>query len=327
MLASVLKKLVNSLAVKSSLTKLLTLLSFCDRVGVRYRLCGKLIVATGLQDLDGLDRIERQAQSNPIEVDLQRWSATEVARRFPNVHATAALWCAATAVIDSHGLMRALSVSLKQLSAILLLGTTVDVLGRHARGWLVGLTTGGVREEHEFDVVVNAAGHGAQAIAAGAGVPAPAVIAVKGNYYVIVGESPADALIYPVPAPHLLGLGVHLTVDMAGVARLGPDTQPATSAEDTAVDSHLTDEFLASARRFLPGLRRDQLRPDFAGVRPKLAVDRFADFHIEMPVDGFVQLSGIESPGLTACLAIASYVAKMVRDRSTSVPSPSNVVP
>lgn len=288
------------------------LLAFCEQLGVQHRLCGKLIVATEPEDASAIEALLRKGRENGVFPALQLWSPAKIRARFPNVAGFAGIWSAGSGIVDVHGLVTALARELSRAGGILLLATDVRRVTAGRSGWHVRLGTGGECEDHGFDAVINAAGHGSAEIARTAEVFAPTVYPVKGNYFRLHGPSPADALIYPVPSTHLVGLGVHLTIDMAGSARLGPDVQIATGSDDVMVATERKGDFLRAAQRFLPGLTADQLRPDFAAVRPKLAVDAFADFHIEQPAPGFVQLSGIESPGLTACLAIGRLVATTV---------------
>ena len=293
----------------------LRLLAFCEAERVPHSLVGKLIVACADDERPALDTIEARAAAAGATVPLQRWTGAQVRARAPAVRAVEALWSAGTGVVDAHCLMDRLAARARRHDALLLLGQRVVAALPAPDGHTVTLqpSGGGEREEHRFDLVINAAGHGAPAVATLAGLPAPTQIPVKGSYFAISGPAPADTLVYPVPRPNLVGLGTHLTLDLAGRARLGPDVELEATPFDFAVDPRRAEAFHQAASHFLPGLRLADLRPDYSGFRPKLAVDRFADFAIEprdaLGAPGWVDLFGIESPGLTAALAIAHRLA------------------
>jgi len=171
--------------------------------------------------------------------------------------------------------------------------------------------------------VVNAAGLGACALAqrieglAPAHVPRPRW--AKGSYFTLASRAPFQHLIYPAPEPHLAGLGIHLTLDLGGQARFGPDAQWVDSPDDLPVDASRAEVFAAEVRRYWPGLPADALQPGYAGIRPKISGQNepAADFLVQGPdthgVSGLVNLFGIESPGLTSCLALGTLVAGLVQ--------------
>lgn len=291
------------------------LIAYCEARSVPYRLCGKLIVAVSDEQRLQLAELAQRASRNHVSEPLQHWSSGDVSRRFSAVSATDALWSPGTGIIDSHAFVMAMARDIEDLDGVVLRATEVVGFASGAQ-WSCQLRGFNGTERHHFDAVINAAGHSASIVAALAGVPAPIQYAVKGSYFRIVGPSPVDTLVYPLPMPDLVGLGVHLTLDLAGRARLGPDVEVLSGATDSAmlqpVNPALAEQFAASARYFLPGLATSSLRPAFSGARPKLAVDRFADFHVAVSAPGFVQLSGIESPGLTASLAIGAAVAELL---------------
>lgn len=293
------------------------LLEFCAGHGVAHRLVGKLVVATNEAELAGLAHIEACARDAAVSPPLERWTPAQVQARAPAVRAVAALWSPGTGIIDAHGLMARLAARAEAAGALLLNGHTVVGVQPGRAGHEIELQLpGGGRERHRFDVVVNAAGHGATPICAVAGLIAPTILPLKGSYFRISGPAPADCLVYPVPPQPMTSLGVHLTIDLAGRARLGPDRGPAESAADLHVDPAKAMAFFAAARRFLPALKLSDLQPGYAGVRPKLGCNAFADFWIRARPDeglpNWVDLFGIDSPGLTAALAIAARVADLV---------------
>ena len=308
---------VDSLKTRLCIEGRARLVAFCERENVPYRLCGKLIVACTDEERGALDTIETRAAAAGPAVPLQRWTASQVHDRAPAVRAVEALWSAGTGIVDGHAFMHRLRVRAEAHGALVLVGHRVIAASRSTGGYEVELAVDGHgTETHAFDCVINAAGHGANHVASLIGLQTPRQIAVKGNYFSIAGPAPADTLVYPVPRPNLVGLGTHLTIDLAGRGRLGPDVQLDADADNHTVDTSRAAAFLKAARHFLPALPDNALTPDYSGFRPKLATDRFADFHIaeEAARDrpGWVNLLGIESPGLTASLAIADRVRALL---------------
>ncbi len=285
---------------------------------VNGRMVGKLIVAIDEAQRPGLQRLAEQARANGSP-PLHEWSQARVREFAPRVQAVAALWSPGTGIVDPHSLLawykrqaqaRGAEVLVRHsVVAAELRGSAWQLQVRQADGALTGL---------ECDAVVNAAGLQADRVARlGCAAPdLPQHRFVKGNYFDLLGPPPAPCLVYPLPMAHLLGLGTHLTLDLGGRARLGPDTQLATSDDDHAVDPARSEQFFSAASPFLAGLRPEQLRPGFAGIRPKLATDRAADFYIQEEsargAPGWVNLLGIESPGLTASWAIGAAVADLI---------------
>ncbi|MFN7723902.1 MAG: NAD(P)/FAD-dependent oxidoreductase [Rubrivivax sp.] len=296
------------------------LYTYCESRGVAHRRCGKLIVAATTADLPKLDGILAHAQASGVH-SLQRLSAAEAGALEPELACAGALWSPETGIVDSHGLMTALLGDAENAGAALALLSPFDRAERSGEGWRV--FTGGA-EPFALDCrwLVNAAGLMAQRVAQRmAGFPAAAIPTqhlAKGHYFALSGRTPFRHLVYPTPVDG--GLGVHLTLDLAGQARFGPDvlwlpagTDP--QALDYDVPAARAAAFEADIRRYWPGLPTGALQPAYSGVRPKLSGpgQPAADFHLAGPrqhgVPGVVQLIGIESPGLTSCLAIADWVA------------------
>ena len=299
------------------------LYDYCATHGVEHRRIGKLIVATEEGQLPKLAAIRAQAAANGV-ADLTEIDAATAMRWEPNLRTVGALLSPSTGIIDSHGLMLALLGDAEDAGAMLALQSPLLRSHRSAGGF--ELEVGGAEPMRlACSTLVNAAGLGAWAVARGlegldaAHVP-PRVLA-KGNYYALAaGRSPFSRLVYPVPVEG--GLGVHLTLDLAGQARFGPDVEwlgdVANTLEDPidyAVDPVRADSFYGAVRAYWPGLPDHALVPAYSGVRPKLSGpgQPQADFLIQGPgshgVEGLVNLFGIESPGLTSCLAIADAVA------------------
>jgi L-2-hydroxyglutarate oxidase LhgO len=306
--------------------------TFCSEAGVRYRECGKLIVATEPAEVAELERLHARGQENGVE-DLRLLEAAEVAALEPDVRAVAALWSPRTAILDAEGATRALGTRAQAAGAQLMTEAEVTGLARDAAGWRVTVeppATGG-REgwAHTSRWVVNAAGLHADRVAQLAGVDIDArrwrQRWVKGSYFAISPrhDGRVGRLIYPVPPADGSSLGVHLCLDLAGRMRLGPDVEPLppeAGSEDYQVDPGRRDAFLAGGRRFLPFLEPEDLTPDICGLRPRRTVwwqEGFADFVVareEGDLAGLINLVGIESPGLTSAPALAAMAAAWIAE-------------
>lgn len=294
------------------------LYGFCDSHGVPYRRCGKLIVATEDAQLTALEQLHRHARANGVD-DLQRLDGPAVRALEPQLRAVAGLLSPSTGIIDSHALMLALLGDAERHGAVLALNAPVE--GIKATGEGLCVQVGGSDPLPLLArTLVNCAGHGAPVLAArteGLGrAGLPRQYFAKGSYFSLAGRAPFRHLIYPLPEPG--GLGVHLTLDLAGQARFGPDVQWVEGL-DYALEPQRADGFYAAIRRYWPDLPDDALQPAYAGVRPKISGpgEAAADFRIDGPaqhgISGLVNLFGIESPGLTASLAIGEHVATLLR--------------
>lgn len=296
------------------------LYAYCESHGVAHRRCGKLLVATNEAQRGRLAEIEAQARRNGV-TDLRSLDAAQARTVEPELHAAAALLSPSTGIIDSHALMLALLGDLEAADGALALRSPVQAID--VRGAQHVLQVGGEAPmELGARIVVNAAGLWAPGVAATtqglATSTVPQARYAKGSYFALSGRTPFSHLIYPMP--EAAGLGVHLTLDLAGQARFGPDVEwiePATpDAIDYRVDATRASAFEAEIRRYWPGLPVNRLQAAYSGVRPKLAIGTGGrigqDFVIHGPAEhgvaGLVNLFGIESPGLTACLAIADEV-------------------
>jgi L-2-hydroxyglutarate oxidase LhgO len=294
------------------------LYAYCAERGIPHRRCGKMIVATRPGQDAYLDKLRAQALANGVD-DLHLVDGAAARAIEPELACDAALLSPSTGIIDSHSLMLAYQGDAEAHGAMV--AFLSPVLGGDVRNDGIDLRVGGAEPTTlRARLVVNAAGLGAQAVAGSiAGIPAarvPPLHYAKGNYFSLAGRSPFSRLVYPVPEPG--GLGVHISIDLAGQARFGPDVE---WIEDIAydVDPRRADGFYAEVRRYWPGLRDGALQPAYAGIRPKLgpAGTPAADFVVEGPEDhgvpGLVNLFGIESPGLTASPAIAACVVAKLR--------------
>ena len=291
------------------------LYDYCAVHGVPHRRCGKLIVACSPEEVAALGAIARRAWDNGVD-DLREIDAAEAHDLEPSLACHGALLSPSTGIIDSHALMLTLLGEAEAHGSMLVMQTDVSDLAATPDGFLVRT---GEAEPMELlaDELVNSAGLGAPALArAMRGLPDEAVPRqwiAKGNYFSLSGRAPFSRLIYPAPVAG--GLGIHLTLDLAGRGRFGPDVQW-IEEEDYSVDPARGELFYAAIRRYWPGLADGALAPDYAGIRPKLAPTGNPDFRIDGAavhgLPGHVGLYGIESPGLTSALAIADLVRDML---------------
>ncbi|RRJ82423.1 NAD(P)/FAD-dependent oxidoreductase [Aestuariirhabdus litorea] len=297
------------------------LYDYCQQQQIPHSRCGKLIVACETDEQPQLVEIEQRARANGVH-DLEWLDAGALREREPELRACQALWSPSTGIVDSHALMQSCQFDAERQGAMLLLDTRVVSLKRRAEGFVVGAVTAG--EEYEFacSQLVNCGGLHAQALAATFEGYDPGLIPplhyCKGHYFSLSGARPFSHLIYPVPERNTTGLGVHATLALDGQVRFGPDTLY-IDAIDYTVPPELADRYYRTIRRYYPGLADGSLQADYAGIRPKLQGpgEPFADFCLQGPADhgvpGLVQLFGIESPGLTASLAIAERVAQLLK--------------
>lgn len=289
------------------------LYEFCVRHGVPHQRIGKVVVAVSDAEIPVLESYLVQSEANGA-VPLQRLSATDVQRLEPAVNAVAGLWSPSTGVIDSHAYMLSLQGELEAHGGMIALHAQF-IAGSAVNGQLCATIDGATPMQLRPQILVNAGGLQAPDIARAIGGVAPALLPnayfALGHYFAYSGRSPFQHLVYPIAEPG--GLGVHVTLDLAGNARFGPDVKWLAAPNYQFDDSRLP-EFAAAIARYFPGLERARLHPGYTGIRPKISAPDAptADFLLLGPnshgIAGLMHLLGIESPGLTASLPLASAV-------------------
>jgi L-2-hydroxyglutarate oxidase LhgO len=292
------------------------LYDYCAERGLPHQRCGKFIVATDAAQVAQLQGIQAKAAANGVS-DLVLLDAAQARSAEPQLQCMAALHSPSTGIVDSHALMLSLLGDLERAGGVLALNSPL-AHANIAQAAIDLIAEDGTQLRAR--TVVNAAGLQAPALVARFAGLAPQHVPqahfAKGNYFTLAGRSPFSRLIYPVP--EAAGLGVHLTIDLGGQARFGPDVQWVDDPQDLAVDPARGDAFYAEVRKYWPALPDGALLPAYAGIRPKIhgPGSGASDFVIQGPavhgVPGLVNLFGIESPGLTSALAIAEYVQAML---------------
>lgn len=294
------------------------LYDYCTQRGIALQYCGKLIVATAADQEDKLAQLLDQARSNGV-ADVRMITREEAVALEPHLSCTAALLSPSTGIIDSHALMLSLLGDAENHGATLALRSQV-IRGETACGsTLLQITSGDEETTLKAKIVINAAGLSAPAIASRvtglAAQHVPQAYYAKGNYFSLSARAPFSRLIYPIP--ELGGLGVHLTLDLGGQARFGPDVEWIDSI-DYSVNPRRADGFYAEVRKYWRDLPDNTLEPAYCGIRPKITNRHAAsaDFLIQGPeahgIPGLINLFGIESPGLTSCLPIAEHVCALL---------------
>ena len=305
------------------------LYEYLERNFVGFRKCGKLVVAAEAGEVAALEAVAANAAACGAE-GLELLAGEEVRRRQPAVRCVAALWSPETGIMDSAGFVRALRADLERAEGTLVLHARVCGAERRAERYQLAVEIGGERELFDCDLVVNSAGLEADRVArmplAEEPTDLPSHRYVRGSYVRVWWPrgaiEPPDCLVYPLPNFHGTGLGIHLTLDLSGGLRLGPDTEELPERlEDYAISDSIVPRFEAAARRYLDLPAGVSFSPDFAGIRPvRSGAAPFRDFYIAEEsgrgLPRWVNLLGIESPGLTASLAIGDVVAAMAKDEA-----------
>lgn len=299
------------------------LYDYCRERGIPHERCGKLIVATSPEQEATLREIRAKAMANGVG-DLVWLAPDQVAELEPEVRCTAALLSPSTGIVDSHGLMLAFQGDAEDAGAMIAFNAPVERARVRPDGLEVDVG-GDFATTVAAEVVVNSAGLHAPAVARRIEGLAPGLVPAayyaKGNYYVLAGARPFRHLVYPVPEQ--AGLGIHVTIDLGGQVRFGPDVEWIDRI-DYDVDPRRADGFYAAIRRYWPALKDGAIEPGYAGIRAKITPKgtQAADFVVQGPaghgVPGLVNLFGIESPGLTSSMALADEVLRALDATSNS---------
>lgn len=313
----------NSLKAKLCVRGRTMLYEYCRDRDVPHKRIGKIIVACDGDDRRLLENYAASAVANGVD-DLVRLDGGEIRRLEPAVSCVAGLLSPSTGIVDSHAFISALRADLESADGVILCRSRVNTISPYSGGMKVAIRDNGKPLEVRCRVLVNAAGLWANSLALSAGSGTdlvPPLYLAKAHYFVLQGPPPFGRLIYPVASSG--GLGIHVTLDQSGSVRFGPDVSWVDDI-DYSFDESRLKSFIPAIRRYYPDLNPVQLVPGYTGIRPKLSAagQPMADFVIQdervhgMP--GLVNLFGIESPGLTASLAIADTVSKLVVGKSLS---------
>ncbi|MBI2869048.1 MAG: NAD(P)/FAD-dependent oxidoreductase [Chloroflexi bacterium] len=300
------------------------LYALCEKHGIGHRRLGKIIAAAHPAELGELDRLQERGGRNGV-AGLRRLSRAELKKLEPEVAGLEALLLPSTGIVDAPALMRFFAASARGRGTQILCRSEVTAITKQAAGYRVAVRTPTEQYYVNARTVVNCAGLHSAAVAGLAGMDVAAagyeMAYFKGEYFSIARERSklVRRLVYPVPPSSLEGVGIHITLDLEGRMRLGPNAFPVQSL-DYSVDVGHKRQFYESARKLLPALEIDDLEPDTAGIRPRLkgSESRIMDFVIREEsgrgLPGFINLVGIESPGLTSSPAIGEYVAGLLRE-------------
>ncbi|MFH0855108.1 MAG: NAD(P)/FAD-dependent oxidoreductase [Candidatus Omnitrophota bacterium] len=289
------------------------LYDYCRDKSIPFLKCGKLIIATDADEEPELEKIFIQSQVNGVE-NVVRLSRAQALRREPDINVHAALLSSETGIIDSHRLMRSLADEAVDNGAILAYNSQVVSIRPEKNRYRLRLQDGTL---FSSEFIINSAGLCSVDIAKLLSIPVPKMFPCKGDYFYYSGEHKLRHLVYPIPNKELTGLGVHATFDMSGKLKFGPDAEYTENVSDFSVDERKKGQFCKSASKLLRNIDLNKIIPDMSGIRPKIQgpEDRIKDFYIREESGAgfkkFINLIGIESPGLTSSLALGQYVSKL----------------
>lgn len=311
----------DSLKAKTCIEGRRLLYEFCQSNNIPHKKTGKLIVAVGNKEAEDLEKLYKNGSDSGV-ADLKMFSKADIKKLEPNVKAEQAIYSPSTGIIDTHSFMKGLSDNFKSRGGRLVYNTQVSAIDKANGGFMV--TTEDKREgEFKFStrILINCAGLDSDKISGMAGLNKPEykLKYCKGDYFRVHNNKAKliNGLVYPVPKREGAGLGIHATLDLAGGLRLGPDDEYIGKI-NYDIDPAKQKPFYESVRTFLPFIQLENLAPDTSGIRPKLQgkSEPFRDFIIkeesENGLPGFINLIGIESPGLTASLSIAKLVKTLI---------------
>ena len=300
------------------------LYELCQQHGIGHKKTGKLIVATKNEEVEKLEALLHQGKGNGVD-DLTMLSKSKIGELEPNVEAIAAILSPSSGIIDCHALMRLFISRAKEKGAEIVYRSKVVGIERLSDGYEVAVENSSGSFTFKTEIIINCAGLHSDRIAQLAGIDTDQagykLRYCKGEYFGVSKHKSrmVDRLIYPAPEPSTGGMGIHTVLDVEGRMRLGPNARYVDEI-DYKVDESQQGVFYDSVRQFLPFIEYDDLAPEMAGIRPKLQGlgESFRDFVIRHEEDkglpGFINLIGIESPGLTSAPAIAKYVEGMVNE-------------
>ena len=294
------------------------LYDICSKNNIPHAKIGKFIIATNKNEMEKIEYLNDNARQNGVS-SVSLLDQRQISHMEPNIKAFGALYSPDTGIISAHSLMDFYLHDARMKGAEIVYGTQVVGVERLSEGYrLITINSRGEQFSFATECVINAAGLSSASIARMMG-QNYTLHYCKGNYFSIdnVKVGTVRRLIYPVPEKNQVGLGIHLTLDLNGRMKLGPDAAYINATEDYTVDAAKSDKFYVAAAKYLPFIRRQDIVPDISGIRPKLQGpgEGFRDFVISEDMPGFINLVGIESPGLTASPAIANHVGKLLNSR------------
>jgi L-2-hydroxyglutarate oxidase LhgO len=301
------------------------LYDYCKKYNVPYNNCGKLIVATSEEDISVIEGIRQTAIKNGVD-DLIVLESEQIAEMEPNIFALRALFSPSTGIVDSHSLMKQYETNTINNGGQIVYGSEVTGIKRIENGYEITLLDAD-KKYYSFTtrLVINSAGLTSDKVSEMAGISDEnlKILFCKGEYFRVNPQKNLliKRLIYPVPHYNLEGIGIHVTIDMGGRVKLGPDVNYLKSnVYDYKLTASKQEEFYKSAKKYLPYLKYDDIAPDMAGIRPKIQKpgEPVRDFYImeesKRGYPGFINLIGMESPGLTSSIAIAKYVKSLINN-------------
>jgi L-2-hydroxyglutarate oxidase LhgO len=301
------------------------LYEFCKKYNVPFRKCGKLIVATSAKEIAVIERIRQTAINNGVD-DMRVLNREEVAELEPNIFAVGALYSPTTGIIDSHSLMKQFETNTLTNGGQIVYGSEVVGIKRIQNGYEISLIDADQRPfTFTSTIVINSAGLTSDKISEMIGIEEESlkIMFCKGEYFRVKPPKNKliNRLIYPVPHQNMEGIGIHVTIDLAGGVKLGPDVKYLdTNVYDYRLSPSKQEAFFKSAKRFLPFLEIDDIAPEMAGIRPKIQKpgDPPKDYYIMEEsgrgYPGFINLIGMESPALTSSISIANYVVDLIKN-------------
>jgi len=303
------------------------LYDYCRKFDVPFNNCGKLIVATTEEEIKVIEGIRQTAIKNGVD-DLKVLEREQISDLEPNIFALKALFSPSTGIVDSHSLMKQFETNSVNNGCQIAYGSEVTEISRIKNGYKITILDAD-KKLYSFTtrIVINSAGLTSDKVSEMVGVNDKnlEILFCKGEYFRIIPPKNRliTRLVYPVPHPNMEGIGIHVTIDMGGGVKLGPDVK---YLESNIYDYKLTvskqEAFYRSAKKFLPFLEFDDIAPEMAGIRPKIQKpgELLKDFYIMEETGrgypGFINLIGMESPGLTSSIAIAEYVADLIPSAS-----------